>query len=153
MSNSTWTVCFFFSCTCSLSRWEADRSSGLNRHQMWPSSCLCPLTAPVNTQRESPLGSTWPLKLKALWIHPGGNLLCKQNCVSWLSNKTEDVSRQEKENQLTSFLSHTSMSHWWKNSILLSRILSLSTFITCRMGSVCVCLSSGSQLKKWYTHR
>lgn len=34
---------------------------------------------------------------------------------------------------LTSFLSHTSMSYWWKNSILLIRMLSLSTFITCEI--------------------
>lgn len=50
--------------------------------------------------------------------------------------------------RLTSFLSHTSMSYRRKNSILLSRILSLSTFITWRMGSVCVCLSSGGRLHK-----
>lgn len=42
----------------------------------------------------------------------------------------QDVVIQE---VLTSFLSHTSMSYWWKNSILLIRMLSLSTFITCEI--------------------
>ena len=35
--------------TCSLLRGGAGGSSGLSHRQMWPSSCLCPLTAPENT--------------------------------------------------------------------------------------------------------
>lgn len=50
------------------------------------------------------------------------------------------VSTLLREDELTSFLSHTSMSYWWKNSILLSRRLSLCTFMTCANGSMCVCV-------------
>lgn len=56
-----WTHCVFV-CTCSLLIWGADRSSGPNRRRTWLSSCLCPLTEPVNTP--------W-LFSGALWIHPG----------------------------------------------------------------------------------
>lgn len=108
---------------------------------------------------ESPLSfTTWPLNLKRYesilrsWSVyflisksvPGQVIYCAEKNLLW-------VSREELEKQLTSFLSHISMSYWWKNSILLSRIVLLSTFITCTMRAGCVCLSIGSQIYQ-YTH-
>lgn len=40
-------------CTCSQLKWGLGRSSGLNHHQMWPSSCLCLRKAPANTSATS----------------------------------------------------------------------------------------------------
>lgn len=124
-----WLGLCVFVWTCSQLRWEADHSSGLNHRQMWPSSCLCPPTVPVK-HSGSLLSSVWSLKFKSLWINP-------------FTLQTILFIRSTGYTRLTSFLSHTSMSHWWKNSILLSRMLSFSTFMTCKMGfSVCLLLNS-----------
>lgn len=114
-------------CTCSLLRWEAGHSSALNHHQMRPSSCLCPLTAPAVTvtiqQCEFEMGSCSHCSLLKVKADPSGETSRSQNSIT---HKT-----------LTSFLSHTSMLYLWKKSILLRRILSLSALITCNKDRVC----------------
>lgn len=60
------------------------------------------------------------------------------------------VVTQLREDKLTSFLSHTSMSYWWKNSILLRRRLSLCTFMTCVNGPTCVCVRLHLGQCSWY---